>query len=67
MAAPTKMEIREEAMAMVRFYSAVVELTRKAAVRRGEKRHLDPNIEPDKGWWVDCKVFVPADNFGRGR
>lgn len=67
MAAPTKAEIRTEAMEIVRYYTARVELSHKAAVRKGQKRHLDPNLEPDDGYWVDCKVFVPRDNFGRGR
>jgi len=54
-------QIRDAARSIVALYNSTMKIENKASVRKGKKEHLDPTLEPTKGHWVDCKVFIPED------
>lgn len=58
----TQAEIRAKARETVLFFNAVMRIDEDAKVRRGTYKHLDPDVEDDKGWWVECHVFVQEEN-----
>lgn len=61
MSKPTRAAIRQRATQQVELYSATLAIDNNASVRKGTKKHLDPDLEPTEGWWVDCKIFVPRE------
>lgn len=61
MAKKSRLEIKTIAEEIIQFFSASMKIEANAAIRAGKKVHLEPDIEPTKGYWVECKVFVPDD------
>lgn len=62
MAKMTRTKVKLAAKEIISNYSATLKIEDDASVKSGKKKHLDPDIEPTDGWWVDCKVFVPKDH-----
>jgi hypothetical protein len=63
MARTTKSDVRAAATRIVQYYAARLSIEPDAPVRRGKLDHIDPKLDPEQGWWVDCRVFVGKDEL----
>jgi len=49
-----RMQIRQAAQEIVRYYRTSLRVTQRAGIHEGK----DPY--DNEGWWVDAQIFVPA-------